>query len=44
MFRHYGWKTDERAMRWFGEYLTVKTANTDITFEEVIYVRKSVEN
>lgn len=35
MFRHYGWNPGERAMRWFGECLAVKTGNPDITFQEV---------
>lgn len=35
MFRHYGWNPGDRAMRWFGECLAVKTGNPDITFQEV---------
>ena len=35
MFRHYGWNPGERATRWFGECLAVKTRNPDITFQEV---------
>ncbi|XP_067948238.1 uncharacterized protein [Watersipora subatra] len=36
MFRHYGWNPGERATRWFGECLAVKTRNPDITFQEVL--------
>ena len=43
MFRHYGWNPGERAMRWFGECLAVKTGNPDITFQEVSCVNKPVQ-